>query len=159
MRIDEIQKEINVLKENGESVGELSDGYHTFNELYKHRCILTAALFRTVPYTWKAKVHDDGSMFGGMFIVGVCTPEGHATYHYDLPDWDLFKVPEIPHAPKFDGHTPDDAIDRIKNMFTKGILMFSQEESERLSYVVSDILDCFETDDEKDAYLKMFYKD
>lgn len=159
MKIGEIQEEINMLKENGKSVGELSDGYHTFNELYKHRCILTAALFRMVPYTWKAKVHDDRTMFDGMFIVGVCTPEGHATYHYDLPDWDLFKVPEIPHAPKFDGHTPEDAINRIKNMFTKGILMFSQEESERLSYVVSDILDCFESDAEKEAYLKIFLKE
>lgn len=158
MRIDEIQEEINILKENGESVGELSDGYHTFNELYKHRCILTAALFRQAPYTWKSKLHEDGTMFDGMFIVGVCTPEGHATYHYDLPDWEMFKVPEIPHAPKFDGHTPDQAINRIKNMFTKGILRFTEAELDNLVPVVQDVLDCIETDDEKNAYLKLFIK-
>ena len=32
-------------------------------------------------------------MFDGMFIVGIDTPIGQATYHYDIdPYWDLFHV-------------------------------------------------------------------
>jgi hypothetical protein len=56
-------------------------------------------------------------MFEGMFIVGIETPEGQATYHYDIePYWDLFKVKELEKAPKWDGHTSNDAIKRISSL-------------------------------------------
>lgn len=111
-----IQNDIDVFKEENpnESVGDLSDGYHTFNELYNHRAVLTALAFIHLPYAWKSKVHEDGSMFDGMFIVGAPTPYGMITYHYELEYWNLFKIPELPHAPHFDGHTPNDVVDRIK---------------------------------------------
>jgi hypothetical protein len=98
--------------------GEVSDGYHTFNELYHHRAILTATLFNAYKErAWKSKKHDDGSMYDGMFIVGIETPKGTATYHYDInPYWDMFDIKEIPNAPKWDGHTPDDAIERIYSL-------------------------------------------
>jgi hypothetical protein len=52
-----------------------------------------------------------------MFIVGIETPKGTATYHYDInPYWDMFDIKEIPNAPKWDGHTPDDAIERIYSL-------------------------------------------
>ena len=55
-----------------------------------------------------------------MFIVGIETPEGQATYHYDIdPYWDLFRVKELEYAPKWDGHTPEQAINRIYGL-TKG---------------------------------------
>lgn len=47
-------------------------------------------------------------MFRGYFIVGITTPEGQFSYHYDLKYWDLFDVNEIKHAPEWDGHTPED---------------------------------------------------
>ena len=53
-------------------------------------------------------------MFDGMFIVGIKTPYGQATYHYDIdPYWDMFDVFEYDRAPEWDGHTPDMAIERI----------------------------------------------
>ena len=53
-------------------------------------------------------------MFDGMFIVGIETPDGQATYHYDLdPYWDMFDCRELERAPEWDGHTPADAIERI----------------------------------------------
>jgi hypothetical protein len=56
-------------------------------------------------------------MFDGMFIVGIGTPNGQATYHYDInPYWDMFKVKELEKAPKWDGHTPTDAINRIAEL-------------------------------------------
>jgi hypothetical protein len=99
-------------------IGNLSDGYHTFNELYHHRAILFSVICNSMPdKAWKSKLHDTGDMFDGMFIVGIETPEGQATYHYDIePYWDMFKVKELERAPKWDGHTPQDAIDRISKL-------------------------------------------
>lgn len=95
--------------------GETSDGYHTFNELYHHRAVLFSVICNLHPLcSWKAKKHHDGTMYDGMFIVGINTPEGQATYHYDIdPYWDMFKIPEAEFAPVWDGHTPDEAIRRI----------------------------------------------
>ena len=99
-------------------IGNLSDGYHTFNELYHHRAILFSVIYNSMPdKAWKSKLHDTGDMYEGMFIVGIETPEGQATYHYDIePYWDMFKVKELEKAPKWDGHTPQIAIDRISKM-------------------------------------------
>ena len=113
--LKEIQGLINKYKEEHpeESIGELSDTYHTFDELYKHRCLLTALAFNQSHYSWKALKHDDGTMYDGMFITGMLLPKGMITYHYDIEYWDLFKVPVLIHAPKHDGHTPNDVLDRI----------------------------------------------
>lgn len=99
-------------------IGNLSDGYHTFNELYHHRAILFSVICNSMPdKAWKSKLHDTGDMYDGMFIVGIETPEGQATYHYDIePYWDMFKVKELEKAPKWDGHTPQVAIDRISKL-------------------------------------------
>ena len=96
-------------------IGDLSDGYHTFNELYHHRAVLFSVICNSIPdKSWKSKLHDTGDMYDGMFIVGIETPSGQATYHYDIdPYWDMFKVKELEKAPKWDGHTPQEAIERI----------------------------------------------
>lgn len=95
--------------------GDTSDGYHTFNELYHHRAILFSVICNERPeVAWKSKRHHDGTMYDGMFIVGIDTPEGQATYHYDIdPYWNLFRVKELKLAPKWDGHTSGEAIRRI----------------------------------------------
>ena len=103
-----------VMLEN-DDCGLVSDGDHSFNDLYHHRAILTASLFNcNKNICWKSKLHDTGDMFDGMFIVGIDTPNGQATYHYDIePYWDLFDIKELERAPKWDGHTPTEAISRI----------------------------------------------
>lgn len=108
-----IAKGVTVLPETG--VGDMSDGYHTFNELYHHRAVLFSVICNLHPLcAWKAKKHHDGTMYDGMFIVGINTPAGQATYHYDIdPYWDMFLVPEAEFAPAWDGHTSDEAIKRI----------------------------------------------
>lgn len=95
--------------------GETSDGYHTFNELYHHRAVLFSVIVKAFPEkAWKARKHHDGTMFDGMFIVGIETPSGQATYHYDVnPYWDMFSCKEVDLAPEWDGHTPAQAIERI----------------------------------------------
>lgn len=95
--------------------GSTSDGYHTFNELYHHRAVLFSVIVAAFPdKAWKAKAHSDGTMYGGMFIVGIDTPDGQATYHYDIePYWGMFRCKELERAPEWDGHTPGQAIERI----------------------------------------------
>lgn len=67
-----------------------------------------------------AKLHADGTMYDGMFIVGIETPDGQATYHYDVePYWDMFHCKEVDRAPEWDGHTPDRAIERIGKLAEK----------------------------------------
>lgn len=144
-----IQSQIDDYKEKtGNSVGELSDSYHSFNDLYKHRTILTAFAMMSMPYAWKAKVHEDGTMYDGMFIVGAPTPSGMITYHYDIEYWNLFKVPEIPHAPHFDGHTPEDVLKRLTNWINiSGTRMITKDIYESIEKVVtSDILPVFGDD-------------
>ena len=116
--LQEIQEMINSYMKDHDSCGELSDTYHTFNELYNHRALLFASLCNTTfkHRAWKSLLHHDPNepMYAGMFIVGIDTPYGQATYHYDIdPYWDLFKIMEVPRAPQYDGHTPEQAIERI----------------------------------------------
>ena len=98
--------------------GDTSDGYHTFNELYHHRAILFSVIVKTFSdKAWKSLRHHDGTMYNGMFIVGIDTPDGQATYHYDIdPYWDMFECRELECAPEWDGHTPAQAIERIRKL-------------------------------------------
>lgn len=92
-------------------IGEMSDGYHTFNGLYYQRMVLFAALVKAhKDKAWKSWKHEDGELCfgGGWFIVGIDTPEGSYTYHYDKMYWNLFECEELPTAKHWDGHTEKD---------------------------------------------------
>ena len=91
-------------------VEKMSDGYHTFADLYEQRLILSAALAKNNPHAWKSKRHEDGSVpfGGGWFIIGFDTDEGCYTYHYELKDWDLFQCEELDKGKPWDGHTSKD---------------------------------------------------
>ena len=87
----------------------ISDGYHTFKELYDHRAKLFSIICDVYKeFAWKSWKHSDGTMFEGMFIVGISTPEGQYSYHYGPEYWELFKVKELTNAPQYDGHIPSD---------------------------------------------------
>lgn len=98
--------------------GDTSDGFHTFDELYRHRAVLFSFIVTCFPgASWKSRRHHDGTMYDGMFIVGIETPWGQATYHYDVDKcWDMFPCEELDRAPEWDGHTPDQAIERIERL-------------------------------------------
>lgn len=96
--------------------GEISDGYHTFNELYHHRAVLFSIICnQNKDIAWKSKLHSDGTMYDEMFIVGITTPQGQYSYHYDINLWSLFDVEELDKAPEYDGHLPKD-IERLKSI-------------------------------------------
>ncbi len=107
---NEINDKILEYKELGWSTKNISDKWHTFDELYYHRMILFLSLQLThKDKSWKSKQHHDGTMFDDSFIVGINTPEGQYSYHYDLKFWELFKdIKELEYAPKYDGHKPKD---------------------------------------------------
>lgn len=90
-------------------IGNCSDGYHTFDELYYHRMMLFSIICNTYKdRAWKSKLHADGTMYPDNFIVGINTDDGDYTYHYPLDDWDRFDVKELEQAPEWDGHKPED---------------------------------------------------
>lgn len=103
--------------------GEISDGYHTFNELYAHRNLLFIAFQNAIfwqrnqAWCWRARLHADGSMFEGWFIAGIDLPTGTITYHLPLELWDMIDpgIQVLPQAPPWDGHTPKDVLDRLVN--------------------------------------------
>ena len=100
-------------------IGDLSDGYHTFNGLYEQRMILFAALVKAYKErSWKSYRHEDGEYCfgGGWFIVGIDTPEGSYTYHYENKYWDMFDCQDIPRAKHWDGHTEADAETRLMSL-------------------------------------------
>lgn len=145
-KIEEINNTIKKGKEDKVIESDLiSDGWHTFGELYQFRKMYNAALFNewgkdlsivghkdnghgretpiyrakySVHKSWK---HNDGEYcFGNekkWFIVSALTPYGLISNHYKAEDWDLFhKVPVVDKALfSFDGHTGQDVISRLEN--------------------------------------------
>lgn len=98
--------------------GEISDGYHTFNELYEHRHILFICLCDSVPNAWKSKLHSDGTMFDDMFIMGINDEKGkQITYHLPINLWDRCEfIRTTNNAPEWDGHTSDDVLKRLMEL-------------------------------------------
>lgn len=94
-----------------DDIGEISDGYHTFNELYHQRLILSSALcLAHKDKCWKSLLHHDETMFDDYFIVGFDTPQGPYTYHYHVDDWFKFPCKILDRAPEWDGHTSKDVV-------------------------------------------------
>lgn len=112
-----IEKRFVEIPETG--IGDLSDGYHTFNGLYEQRMVLFAALVKAYrDRAWKSYRHEDGEYCfgGGWFIVGIDTPEGSYTYHYENKYWNMFDCIDLPRAPHWDGHTEADAEVRLMSL-------------------------------------------
>ena len=102
----------------------VSDGYHTFDELYEHRITLFIALCKAIatfdllnpPTIWRSKLHSDGSSFDGWFILGMNKVAGRqVTYHLPLSKWEDTGFAEtLEKAPEWDGHTANDVLNRLK---------------------------------------------
>ena len=92
-------------------IDDLSDGYHTFRQLYYQRMMLFATIVKqNRDKAWKSLHHEDGELCfgGGWFIVGVDTPEGSYTYHYEVNFYSLFDCEELECGKHWDGHTEKD---------------------------------------------------
>ena len=100
----------------------ISDGYHTFKELYDHRIVLWMKLCMVCANnswwndTWMSEIHSDGSKYDWWFILWMGKEKGHQiTYHLPLKYWDMCKrfAPVLEKAPEWDGHTSSDVLERL----------------------------------------------
>ena len=157
--IEKINNDIKEYKDRTKnSADDISDGYHTFGDLYKHRTYLLALAMIHLPYAWKARKHEDGTMFHGMFVVGFPTPNGMVTYHCDNEYWNDFKVPEIPHAPHFDGYSDADVLDREKAFLdsTNTRLVNNTNIDKINKIVINEILPTFNNAVQKAAFITFY---
>ena len=95
---------------------EVSDGFHTFTELYEHRVVLFIALCKSYSKDiWRSKFHSDGSVFDGWFVLGIGKMEGsQITYHLPLSKWEDTNFAEtLEKAPEWDSHTASDVLIRL----------------------------------------------
>jgi len=107
---------------------KVSDGYHSFKELYTHRNLLYLAFLYERPESsgrsWRSRLHNDGSSFDGWFVVGtelqMDNEAVQITYH--LPD-DLWSschfLETLDKAPHWDGHTPNDVVERLQKFLSR----------------------------------------
>lgn len=100
---------------------QLSDGYHTFDELYKYRMLYNAAFVNEYVKTnpekcFKSTRHSDGiaCFGGGWFVVSVNLPTGQVNNHYKIKHWYSFKCKSLYKAYEWDGHTPAQAAERLE---------------------------------------------
>lgn len=117
------------------NIEDISDGFHTFKELYEHRIRLWISLCKAVAgiatvhritgkdhdrlKVWRSMRHDDGELAfcGEWFILGIAKEKGNVmTYHLPIEYWDECAVfsEEIERA-VYDGHTSDDVLERLKS--------------------------------------------
>ena len=92
-------------------IDDLSDGFHTFRQLYYQRMMLFAIIVKqNKDKAWKSLRHEDGELCfgGGWFVVGIDTPEGSYTYHYEDNYFSLFDCVELERGKHWDGHTEKD---------------------------------------------------
>ena len=95
----------------------VSDGYHTFKELYEHRNMLFLSLIQTrLDVCWWSEKHHDGTGYDGYIIVGMELPSGSITYHLENKYSTLLRMMGVDYiavAPKWDGHTSKDVLNRL----------------------------------------------
>lgn len=108
----------------------ITDGYHTFSELYQHRAILFIALCKEISnnaeyqtgqksFIWKTTKYSDGKdLEKGWFLMGIGANSGEQiTYHLPMSYWSKTSfVNIIGQAPIFDKHTSDDVVKRILDL-------------------------------------------
>lgn len=103
-------------------IDNVSDTYHTIDELYSHRIILFIALMKAhKDLSWKSRKHANGeNAYQGWFVAGIHTPEGDISYHIPNRYWDtLDSIKTLEMAPFFDGHTSLDVLHRLSNWIYK----------------------------------------
>ena len=98
-------------------VGQVSDGSHTFQELYEHRYLLWINLLHACRdnafKTWRM---DNGDMWNDWFIAGLKTNHGMISYHLPAELWDSLNVTELERNVDYDGHTSKDVLVRLKKL-------------------------------------------
>lgn len=106
---------------------QVSDGYHTMDELYEHRIVLFIALCKQIEEVdentigpnrvWRSKLHSDGSEYEGWFIMGINIEKGsQISYHLPMRVWNITNFADtLDKAPEWDKHSSTDVLYRLIN--------------------------------------------
>jgi hypothetical protein len=93
---------------------QISDGYHTFDELYEHRNLLFINLCLLRPLASWVKKEED---FPGYFCLYSVFPQGQISYHipnkYRHMVEHLNKIHNRADTEAWDGHSSQDVINRL----------------------------------------------
>ena len=92
---------------------DISDGYHTFNELYMHRKLLYIALCLKDADKCVWADHEEWDSI----VLVYNSPEGQISYHIDYDQKMLIhgKIKEVPFGEhKWDGHSSNDVVQRLQ---------------------------------------------
>jgi hypothetical protein len=116
-----------ILTESKTPTTLISDGYHTFDELYQHRnalfigictiCYLNESSYAKI--AWKSRRHDDGELAfnGEYFVLGLGNRPGEMiTYHLPISYWEKCELFAEIETSLYDGHTSDDVLKRLGNI-------------------------------------------
>ena len=131
--LDSLQ-DVNIGEFSKDGFGKLSDGDHTFNDLYTHRIRLWIAVCRLASQlrddgisssariyrSWK---HDDGTCYDGWFVLGMLVGADDHMITYHLPEeyWDECDFAQtMDQTPPFDGHTAETVVRRLKGIEVVG---------------------------------------
>ena len=112
----------------------MSDGWHTFEELYNYRAIYNAGLVNMIVWAKKHTVGPGGfddidvikslRHFGGekcydgkYFVVMIKTPYGQISNHYKLEHWNKFNCRSAKVGWKWDGHTMQESNARLIKLY------------------------------------------
>ncbi len=117
MTVQEINSKI--LELHDDDRNQISDWYHTFWELYDHRCVLYISLVNISQHitTWKpfakSQVHYDWTSRDWWFIVQWYIEWRQISYHLPMKYWDNVLCKEAEKADERDWHTSKDVLDRL----------------------------------------------
>ena len=127
MTVPQINK---LIKEENIDKSGISDGYHTFRELYSHRNTLFVVLCKEIYFNpayqqgqkaniWKTIYYSNGEEIEkSWFLMGIGYDSGEQiTYHLPMSYWTKAEFADtLDKAPPFDKHTSDDVLSRLFNL-------------------------------------------
>ena len=100
---------------------QISDGYHTFGELYGHRNLLFISLCFALNHkvdVFKAKDPN----IGGWFVLYLMLPKGQVSYHIEMEFWYLVSaIEEIEYGSVYDGHDSSNVWQRLLEFIISGL--------------------------------------
>jgi hypothetical protein len=121
MNIALAQGQLNLLQYDQRE--NISDGYHTFKELYDHRIALWMVVLSKYKDDPQAKIynrlkHNHGSFFDGYFLsLLVIDSNIQISYHLPLKFWQKVAGQKFDRSPiEYDGHTAQNCVDRLMGL-------------------------------------------
>lgn len=116
-------KQINELIQQAKTeqfdANQISDGYHTFGELYEFRNVMFVRLLQQNKYNAFRAIYDsDGSKWDGWFVACLFKEQGkQISFHLPHKYWEVLrKIETYERFPNFDGHDSAEALRRLNKL-------------------------------------------